>query len=740
MKNSLRQVCALGLTALLICAFAAPGNAVLLPNGKLQIIHLDVGQGDGTVIMSPLGEVIMVDDGVFNNTALVVRQVHDTLGVTHVRYHFASHLHADHIGSISQLQASGITFDAGWDRGGSFQSATYTTYNTTLGAKRHTLTKGQVFKLDSLSSHPVTITCIDLNGAGVPLDTTDRPENSRSAVLKLTYGEFDEVLGGDLTGFVNSSAGEKDIETTVSTEIGQVEAYKVHHHGSRYGSNDTWLNALNAKVGFIQVGDGNTYGHPTAEALGRLHNHGIRTFWNNTGAGVTPDPARDKVAHSRMTIQATWEPGGIDSIYFNSGFADTFSNSGGVTPPDTIRPVVNVTSPNGGETWLAGSSHLVTWTATDNKAVFSIDLDYSTDNGGSWNPIAAGISNGGVFNWNVPNTPTTQALVRVSAHDLAGNIGTDVSNATFTIPDQVAPVVTVTAPTGGETYAGGSSHNITWTATDNVAVTSVDLDYSLNGGAAWTSIAAATANTGTYGWAVPNTPSTQARVRVRARDGAGNLASDSSHANFAIADQSSPTAHVIAPNGGEIYTYGDPATVSWGSSDDLGVDSVTVEYSLNGAGGPWTQLGHGLPAADSLVWNVPSQTTDSALVRVTAYDHALNTGVDASDSMFHIGQAVLNVPPAGGWTLHLGHAVPNPSRGGVRLEYSIPSSGNVSFEILDVTGRRVWARDAGRMSAGQHRVEWDGRTASGDATPAGLYFVRMISSQGGRTAKLMRLP
>ncbi len=42
-----------------VCAVSAYGQA----NGKLQIHYMDVGQGDGAVLISPLGEVLLFDNG-----------------------------------------------------------------------------------------------------------------------------------------------------------------------------------------------------------------------------------------------------------------------------------------------------------------------------------------------------------------------------------------------------------------------------------------------------------------------------------------------------------------------------------------------------------------------------------------------------------------------------------------------------------------------------------------------------
>jgi hypothetical protein len=102
---------------------------------------------------------------------------------------------------------------------------------------------------------------------------------------------------------------------------------------------------------------------------------------------------------------------------------------------DRSTPSVAVTSPNGGESWLAGSSHAITWTATDAEGIAanSITLEYSIDNGTNWLPVASGLANSGTFSWTVPNNPSTTALVRASALDIHANPASDASDAVFTI-------------------------------------------------------------------------------------------------------------------------------------------------------------------------------------------------------------------------------------------------------------------------------------------------------------------
>ncbi|MGH7732022.1 MAG: ComEC/Rec2 family competence protein, partial [Candidatus Eiseniibacteriota bacterium] len=318
-------------------ALLVPALAFAQANGKLQIHHMKIGQGDGMLLISPLGQTALFDDGVYTNCTYIKSYIQG-LGISIVDYHFASHYHADHIGCIDDLAAINITIGtAGYDRGSSYSSATFTNYVNTLGAKRTTIAKNQVITLDAGAANPVFIKCIDLNGAGV-YSPGGSDENAKSVVLKLSYGAFDEVIGGDLTG-----NGSTDVETTVGPEVGDVEVYKVHHHGSAFSTNDNWLAATTPEVGIIQVGTSNPYGHPTAGALGRLHAHGVKTYWTETGGGASPDPTWDKVANETVVVQA--DPGISDTYTVSGpGFSDIYTNGGGGGPPPTLTETLVATS------------------------------------------------------------------------------------------------------------------------------------------------------------------------------------------------------------------------------------------------------------------------------------------------------------------------------------------------------------------------------------------------------------
>src|SRR4029077_20709649 len=124
--------------------------------GKLQIHYMDVGQGDGAVTISPLGEVVLFDDGVLNQCAKPIAYL-NALGITKIDYHIASHYHSDHIGCAATILSMFPLQKAAYDRGGNYTTATYASYVNAVGAKRQTAVKGQAITLDAGSANPVTI-------------------------------------------------------------------------------------------------------------------------------------------------------------------------------------------------------------------------------------------------------------------------------------------------------------------------------------------------------------------------------------------------------------------------------------------------------------------------------------------------------------------------------------------------------------------------------------------------------
>lgn len=260
-------------------------------NGKLQLHFIDVGQGDAAILISPKGDTVLFDNGVAKYCDMPVSYLRK-LGIAKIDYHVASHYHDDHIGCTSEVLDAFPLKIAAYDRGNTYATNAFKRYEKTVGAKRKTAISGDTITLDSATSDPVIIKFVASNGNGI--DTTN--ENDLSLVAVISFGKFDVVMGGDLSGF--NTERYKDIESSVAEKVGQVEVYKVHHHCSNHSTNDKWLSIIKPKIGVISASGsiGRNYGHPTRGCLERLHKANVKTYWTEQGGGAKPEPQWDVVA------------------------------------------------------------------------------------------------------------------------------------------------------------------------------------------------------------------------------------------------------------------------------------------------------------------------------------------------------------------------------------------------------------------------------------------------------------
>jgi endonuclease/exonuclease/phosphatase family metal-dependent hydrolase len=96
-------------------------------------------------------------------------------------------------------------------------------------------------------------------------------------------------------------------------------------------------------------------------------------------------------------------------------------------PPPPPPGDIAVDSPNGGETWLAGTSETIAWIAGD---VSKVSVELTTD-GATWTPLGSALAGVGQITITVPAIATTNARVRVSA--VPSGTPSDVSDTPFTI-------------------------------------------------------------------------------------------------------------------------------------------------------------------------------------------------------------------------------------------------------------------------------------------------------------------
>jgi hypothetical protein len=171
----------------------------------------------------------------------------------------------------------------------------------------------------------------------------------------------------------------------------------------------------------------------------------------------------------------------------------------------------------------------------DSSSQFTLDCDLSGGDGG-FHPIGtfrgvpsgstisipwAGLQRGRMYEW----------YVEIS--DGSGTV--DGPPWQFHTTENIAPLVEVTAPNGGEALTMGQRAVLEWSASDPSGIRSVDVLLSRNGsGGPWSTLISETPNTGSFNWWVTGPTTNNAYVRIVARDTFYNEALDVSDGPFQV--------------------------------------------------------------------------------------------------------------------------------------------------------------------------------------------------------------
>jgi competence protein ComEC len=237
-------------------------TATNLPDGRLHLRVLDIGQGDAILVSSPEGETMLVDGG--PDPELTLRQIGAATPffARRIDVMVLTHPHLDHLAGLLEVlrryQVRLIVF-GGRPIETDAERQFVARARAEPGARLVAARAGMMFSLGARARIEVLYpTAAD---ASSPLPADD--VNNGSVVLHLRFGTFDALLTGDAEAPVEALLLRRGL-------IGQVEVLKVAHHGSRSGTTAPFLAVLDPRVALISCGIGNSYGHPHAETLAAL--------------------------------------------------------------------------------------------------------------------------------------------------------------------------------------------------------------------------------------------------------------------------------------------------------------------------------------------------------------------------------------------------------------------------------------------------------------------------------------
>jgi beta-lactamase superfamily II metal-dependent hydrolase len=241
-------------------------------DSKLRVYFLDVGQGDSALIRYPTGEHLLIDTGkdskVFRSLDKVLPWYNKTID-----YVLLTHGDLDHVGAMMDiLDRYKVKKVFVSEFFGKIEvEQTILKRLEEEHAIVEVLKLGDTFTFGTQIQNSFKIINPDSN-----CFETYKNENDCSLVGLLTYGDTTFLFTGDI-----SSAIESTITKYISMSI---DVLKVAHHGSKYSSDQSFLQKIKPKYALISVGE-NKYGHPAPDVITRLQ-AASSTVWSTKEAAT----------------------------------------------------------------------------------------------------------------------------------------------------------------------------------------------------------------------------------------------------------------------------------------------------------------------------------------------------------------------------------------------------------------------------------------------------------------------
>ncbi len=244
---------------LLIIAILVWAVAFTMPDDKLHVSILDIGQGDAILIQTPNHQNILIDGG------LDPQKINLELGKKlpfwdrTIDLMVSTQPQADHVTGlvevlqrykVKQVIESGVPYD----------SSIYREWFKLVkdkGIKHDIAQAGQEIDLGNGIKMEV------LNPPVVHFEGTSDDVDNNGVVLRLSWGELSFLFTADIRQ-------EAEFELVGQRASLRSTVLKVAHHGSKTSTMPQFLAAVDPEIAVISVGADNRFGHPSPEVVERL--------------------------------------------------------------------------------------------------------------------------------------------------------------------------------------------------------------------------------------------------------------------------------------------------------------------------------------------------------------------------------------------------------------------------------------------------------------------------------------
>lgn len=249
------------------------------PPGELEIHHIDVGQADAALLVTPANETILVDTGHWQDDGDTVIEYLDAHGVDRVDHLVSTHAHADHIGGhaavIEYFETERDGIGNIYDSGVTHTTQTYGNYLDAVETHEK-----ELLIVEEGDSLPIEDDAVSADVLNPPGGDKGSDLHNNSIALSIKIGDVTYLTTGD---------AETDAEQRMVEEWGdelEADIYQAGHHGSSTSSTDPFLEAIDPDVAVISSAYDSQYGHPHDEVLKAFADGNIETYWTGVHGHV----------------------------------------------------------------------------------------------------------------------------------------------------------------------------------------------------------------------------------------------------------------------------------------------------------------------------------------------------------------------------------------------------------------------------------------------------------------------
>jgi hypothetical protein len=355
------------------------------------------------------------------------------------------------------------------------------------------------------------------------------------------------------------------------------------------------------------------------------------------------DIARAKYHLLRLDLSVT--------IHDSSGY-NPLDPSAGYTPTYTTydsgelvfkfypgAPTITVSSPNGGESWVAGTTHAITWTSNPGSgSLVNIDLI----KGSTTTRLASDVPNTGSYAWTLPTTIAAGSDYKVQVSGKWIPIS-DSSNAAFTITNPYI-YVRVLSPNGGELLWANGYLYVTFTYGGFSQFTNIH-GYLYKGATSVIDLGLSAAGAGWFGITIPDATATGTDYRIKIAVEGNPSINDFSDNYFSIGNDNDAWFTITSPNGGEYWLPGQTHTISWQSGNIL---TGGVNILLYESGVATKAIVYNAPNTGSYVWTIPANAPSwiggpNCQIRIYGADNHYQYVQDYSNAYFELDDSWIDV-------------------------------------------------------------------------------------------------